>query len=123
MVAQYRVHDFGMERCAVVARIPEVDTLTEKNQTIAILGDTSRIEVWNLTSPNELNVKKLSWQKKPLRERLLGHFDMALGQTSRTEDFRCGPSGSLQTFELVCKGADCIIDFWQDIYFRPRFGE
>ncbi len=123
MIAQYRVRDFGMERCAIVAQIPDETTLKNSNLSFTIHGNTSRIEVWNLTSSEELDVKTLSWHSKPPRERLLGVFSLDLGQATRTHDFHCGRSGSLQTFELVCTSADCLIDFWQDIYFSPRFGE
>ena len=122
MVAQYRVRDYGMERCAIAAQILDRDTLHKQQQNLTIRGDTSNIEVWNLTSPGELDVNSLSFATKPNRGNLLGRFNVAEGQNSRTDDFFCGPSGSLQTFELVCTGKDCLIDFWQDIYFKPRFG-
>ena len=50
MVAQFRVHDYGMERCRVVSSIPSWELLQSRNQTLHLAGNTSRIEVWNLTS-------------------------------------------------------------------------
>ena len=123
MVAQYRVHDYGMERCAITAQILDQDFLHKMGQNLTIRGDTSNIEVWNLTAPGELNANRLSYALKPERGALLGKFSIAEDQQSQTEDFYCGPSGSLQAFELVCTGEDCEVDFWQDIYFKPRFGE
>lgn len=123
MVAQYRVRDYGMERCAIASQILDQTTLRRLRQNLTLHGDTSNIEVWNLTSSGDIDVNKLSWATKPKRESLLGRFNVVEGQNSQTGDFNCGPSGSLQTFELVCTGTDCFIDFWQDIYFKPRFGQ
>lgn len=122
MIAQYRVHDFGMERCAIAAQIPDKVTLASRNQSINMNGDTTRVEVWNLTVSKELDAKALSWRNKPVRNQLLGNLSVDIGQFSKTTDFYCGPSGSLQTFELACTSNACDIDFWQDIYFEPRFG-
>ena len=122
MIAQYRVHDFGMERCRITAAIPSVPILQEKNQTLHLAGDTTLIEVWNLTAPAEIDVRKLSWSTKPSRDRLLGRLSVAPNATLHSESFWCGPSGSLQSFELVCKGKSCYIEFFQDFYFKPRFG-
>ena len=126
MVAQFRVHDYGMERCRIVASIPSPDLLP-KNQSLTLLGDTSAIEVWNLTTPSapstELDVNSLSWKTKPPRNNLLGTVGVSVDSTIRSEEFWCGPSSSLQTFELVCTSPSCHIEFFQDIYFKPRFGE
>ena len=102
MVAQYRVHDYGMERCALIAQIPTRDQLQELNQTLEIQG-SNVIEVWNLTTSQELEAVKLTWANKPPRGKLLGKLTASEGQVSRTEDFHCGSSGSLQTYELVCR--------------------
>ena len=123
MVAQYRVHDFGMERCRIVSAIPPVPVLAAANQSLHLAGDTSLIEVWNLTAPDELDVTKLSWATKPKRERLLARLSVAPDATIESDEFWCGPSASLQAFELVCRGKSCYVEFWQDYYFKPRFGK
>lgn len=126
MIAQFRVHDYGMERCRIVSSIPSLDVLP-KNQSLLLSGDTSLIEVWNLTTPaapySELNVRTLSWNSRPSRESLLATIGVAVDSTMKSDEFWCGPSSSLQSFEFTCKSPGCHVEFFQDIYFRLRFGE
>lgn len=122
MVAQYRVHDYGMERCALISQIPTREQLQAINQTLELQG-SNMVEVWNLTTSRELRAAELTWKNKPSRGNLLGKLTVSEGGVSRTEDFHCGPSGSLQTYELVCTNEDCHFDFWQSIYLKPRYGE
>lgn len=127
MIAQFRVHDYGMERCRIVSSIPTWELLQTTNQTLHLAGDTSSIEIWNLTTPgapySELDERTLSWETKPPRERVIGTVGVAENSTHKSDEFWCGPSGSLQTFELVCRGVSCYVELWQDYYFKPRFGE
>lgn len=123
MVAQFRVHDYGMGRCRVVAAIPSWELLQERNQTLHLAGDTSRVEVWNLTASGELNESTLSWATKPARTNLIAAVRADANSTFKSDEFWCGPSGSLQTIELLCRGVSCYIELWQDYYFKPRFGE
>ena len=113
-----------MERCRIVSAIPGWDILQSLNQTLHLAGDTSHIEVWNLTTPStELDEKTLSWATKPVRRELITSFPVAENSTQTSDEFWCGPSGSLQTLEFLCTGIGCYIELWQDIYFKPRFGE
>lgn len=123
MVAQFRVHDYGMERCRIVSSIPSWSLLQSRNQTLHLAGDTSRIEVWNLTTSVELDERTLSWATKPSRLGLITTLGLDENSTHASDDFWCGPSGSLQTIEFLCTGIGCYIELWQDIYFQPRFGE
>lgn len=125
MIAQFRVHDYGMERCRIVSSVPSLDALP-KNQSLLLSGDTSVIEIWNLTTPtashSELDVRTLSWNTKPSRAGLLATIGAAVNSTMKSDEFWCGPSSSLQTFELACRSPGCHVEFFQDIYFRPRLG-
>lgn len=124
MIARFQVHDHGMERCRVVSSIPSWELLQKHNQTLHLAGDTSRIEVWNLTSSGrELDERKLSWASKPPRKELITTLSVAADSTHKSDEFWCGPSGSLQTIELLCQGTGCYIELWQDHYFQPRFGQ
>ena len=123
MIAQFRVHDHGMERCRVVSATPTWDLLSERNQTLHLAGDTSRIEIWNLTAAGELEERTLSWGSKPARKEVIGSVGLDANSTQKSDEFWCGPSGSLQTLELLCRGVSCYIELWQDYYFKPRFGE
>ncbi|KAL5504296.1 hypothetical protein ACEPAH_8370 [Sanghuangporus vaninii] len=123
MVAQFRVHDHGMERCRVISSIPSWELLQSYNQTLHLAGDTSRVEVWNLTSTGQgLDELTLSWKTKPPRRELITTLSVVENSTHASNEFWCGPSGSLQTIELLCTGVGCYIELWQDYYFRPRFG-
>ena len=123
MVAQYRVHDYGMERCRIVSTVPTWELLQSRNQTLHLAGDTSRIEIWNLTTSSELDEGTLAWETKPKRNNLLSTVGINANSTYSSDEFWCGPSGSLQTLELVCTGISCYIELWQDFYFKPRFGK
>ena len=126
MIGQFRVHDYGMERCAIIAQVPDYPTLVAKNQTLVARGNTSAIEVWwlDLDESGPLHANTLSWQTRPPRKQFLGHIAVEAGKTSQTSDFDCGPSNSFRAFELACPPSqdECFLDFWQDIYFKPRFG-
>ncbi|KAL5525642.1 hypothetical protein ACEPAG_6978 [Sanghuangporus baumii] len=123
MVAQFRVHDYGMERCRVVSSIPSWEILQLHNQTLHLAGDTSHVEVWNLTSTGQkLDELALSWKTKPPRKELITTLSVAENSTHASNEFWCGPSGNLQTIELLCTGVACYIELWQDYYFQPRFG-
>jgi len=126
MVAQFRVQDFGMERCRIVSSIPSTTILDELDTPFVLQGDTSYLQVWNLTTPaapnSELDVRTLSRSTRPARGQLLAHFDVQENSSHSSEDFWCGPSGSLQTLEIHCHGTACRIEFFQSFYFKPRFG-
>ncbi|EJD06941.1 uncharacterized protein FOMMEDRAFT_152279 [Fomitiporia mediterranea MF3/22] len=123
MIAQFRVHDYGMERCRVVSSIPSWELLQSHNQTLHLAGDTSHIEVWNLTSSGKaLDERTLAWETKPPRRELITTLSVHENSTHKSDEFWCGTSGSLQTFELLCPGVGCYIELWQDYYFQPRFG-
>ena len=123
MIAQFRVHDYGMERCRIVSAVPTWELLQSRNQTLHLAGDTGRIEVWNLTTSSELDERALSWETKPPRDQLIATVGIDANSTHSSAEFPCGPSGSLQTYELICTGVSCYVELWQDIYFKPRFGE
>lgn len=98
--------------------------MQSRNQTLHLAGDTSHIEVWNLTTTSvELDERTLSWATKPSRLGLITTLGLDENSTHASEEFWCGPSGSLQTIEFLCTGVGCYIELWQDIYFKPRFGE
>lgn len=123
MVVQFRVHDYGMERCRFVSSIPSWELLQSRNQTLHLAGDTTRIEVWNLLSSGELDERTLSWETKPPRKELVATLTVSENSTHKSDEFWCGPSGSLRTIELLCTGVGCFIELWQDVYFQPRFGQ
>ena len=135
MIAQYRVHDYGMETCRIAVSIPDKFVLAQKNQSYHIEGDTSIIEVWNITTPTiqpanggplrqvELDPHMLTWDSKPSRDRIMARLSIRENETNFSETFWCGPSGSLQTFELLCRGKGCYVELWQNYYFKPRYGK
>lgn len=126
MIAQFRVQDYGMERCRVVSTMPPSTTVEELDTPFVLQGNTSYLQVWNLTTPSapdsEIDVRTLSRSTRPARGQLLAHFDVHENSSHSSEDFWCGPSGSLQTLEIHCHGTGCHIEFFQSMYFKPLFG-
>jgi len=118
-IAQFRVHDFGMERCKVVATIPAnpialFEASPKRLKTYTLSGDTTNVQVWLLDSDPyvELNTLHLTYATRPARRTLLGSLHVAEDHMSSTPEFPC-PSGSLQTVEYVCTGPSCNIEFYQ----------
>ncbi|KLO17139.1 hypothetical protein SCHPADRAFT_913773 [Schizopora paradoxa] len=126
MIIQFRVQDYGMERCRIVSTMPPSNIVEELDTPFVLQGNTSYLQVWNLTTPSapnsELDVRTLSRSTRPTRGQLLAHFDVLENSSHSSEDFWCGPSGSLQTLEVHCHGTGCHIEFFQSLYFKPLFG-
>lgn len=115
-----------MENCILKLEIPSPVSLaaSDSNKTIKIFPDEAEIEVWQ-TSTNEVDRLTSSTSTSPASRRPQNEFlkttwVVRSGMTFETQQFDC-PSGSLQTFELVCKSRDCDVQFQQDVY-EPRLG-
>ena len=112
MVAQFRVHDYGMERCRIVSAIPGCDILQSLNQTLHLAGDTSHIEVWNLTTPRtELDEKTLSWATKPARRELILRFQLQRTLLRHRMNFGVDPQGVYRLSNFCVPGLDVILNF------------
>lgn len=130
-IAQFRVLDFGMEKCEIFFNISTPDVMSSEDsrwipfnrefKSSALDPSTPiPIDVYRLSSDKVLDVLNLSWKTKPATESFLGTFDVAEGMATHTPTFYC-PSDSLQTFEFRCgsgmQGADdCKVDWWQDMH-------
>lgn len=111
-IAQYRAGDFGMERCILTGAIPSLEALTATNQTLNQSGTPVHINVWRLETYERVNAQTLSWSTRPKRGSLFAQWDVSLGKSFTSDEFRC-PSGSLHTFEFTCTGAGCHLKFQQ----------
>ncbi|KAI0314402.1 hypothetical protein OF83DRAFT_1174774 [Amylostereum chailletii] len=119
MIAQLRVQDQNMERCAIVANIPTLDELRSHNRTLHIARENMTIQVWDLNpSAGEIDVTQLSWRTRPKRERLVADLPIRQGEETRTNVFDCGPARTLRLFEFACgegqSSDECGIEFWQE---------
>jgi hypothetical protein len=121
-IAQFRMHDFGMERCVIVISVPAQSTsapgsVDEDHRFIPggyeIKGDTQTIELWKLEdTQTPLDLRTLNYRNKPRRESLFASVNIAPGEDTRTREFFCRED-SLQTFEFVCPWEDCEARWWQ----------
>jgi hypothetical protein len=116
------MRDFNMERCVLAINVPSNST-GPPGETgpsgsfipggYEIKGDTGNIELWKLISPQEpLDIRKVSYRSKPMRESLLASVNIAPGQRITTREFSC-MQDSLQTFEFVCPWKGCEVSWWQ----------
>lgn len=120
---QFRVTDYAMEHCSVGAWIPSHETAAKTNRTFELANGSAEVELWNLTTSDreELNPYKVTWNKRPKRQALIGTLKIVEGQSTLMPSQFC-ETGSLQTFEFACPTAGCKIDFMQGAT-EPRLGE
>jgi hypothetical protein len=114
-VLQFRVQDFGMERCNVTLSPFIYNAEPPERTTVGAVNDTliGRVELWRLGLRTRLDPQDLSWRTRPIRSLLLASWEFTSGRRMETPEFLC-ESGSIMTFELACAGEDdCRIDFNQ----------
>ncbi|KAJ7150743.1 hypothetical protein C8R46DRAFT_1229677 [Mycena filopes] len=123
-IFQFRVQDFGMERCSLNLSVPgpaapsEEDSHRHLRTRAPALAETlkGRVEVWQLGLDKRLDPTALSWNTRPLRSLLLASWHLSESQEAQqltSPEFVCA-SGTIMTFELACAGkAECEVDFNQ----------
>ncbi|TFK47280.1 hypothetical protein OE88DRAFT_1665972 [Heliocybe sulcata] len=115
-IAQFRVRDFGMEKCQVVIDIPmSVDSGLSPNTMLRLGNNSVDVQVWELRAQSFLDLKSLSFNTRPARARLLTVLSVSEGGKSSSEYFSC-MSDTVKTFEFSClqESPACLLDFWQD---------
>ena len=110
-VLQFRAIDFGMERCALVLRLPDVGELDMS------IANNTILDVCALDTQGMLDPRVLSWATRPSCYRHVGVLAPRPGGEVQLPDFPC-PWGSLHSYGVSCaSGApDCGIDVWSDQY-------
>ncbi|KAJ7573793.1 hypothetical protein C8J56DRAFT_1065714 [Mycena floridula] len=112
-VAQFRILDFGMEKCVMKLALP----FHNNNSGLGLSPErikkpSSRdfaIDVWSLRPDLNFDAQSLTWRTMPQRDKPVGSFWIADAQIQRLEAFPCR-SGVYMTFEMVCAESDCDID-------------
>ncbi|KAK7042608.1 hypothetical protein R3P38DRAFT_2891393 [Favolaschia claudopus] len=119
-IAQFRAIDWGMELCTLNAVIPGTTDLIEfMNFTITPSQgnlDSVMVEIWRVSGPETtqpLDTRTLSWKTKPKRKHVVGYWSLKPGTKLESEVFFCA-SNSLHTFEFLCVGDGCHLQFQQD---------
>ncbi|TFY61698.1 hypothetical protein EVJ58_g4354 [Rhodofomes roseus] len=105
-VLQFRVMDYGMERCALALRLPFIESNTSKPVDLDICAlDVSR----------QLNLRTLSWSTRPPCKNLVGTLRGGAGEEVRLPEFSC-KWGELYTYEVSCAAESpaCDVDVWAD---------
>ncbi|KAF8487759.1 hypothetical protein JB92DRAFT_2758829, partial [Gautieria morchelliformis] len=108
-VLQFRTMDFGMERCALVLRLPIV------GESDASSANTTTLDICTLDAPRLLDPRVLSWETRPRCQKHMGTLVGRPGREVQLPDFPC-PWGSLHTYEVACASdaPECNIDVWSN---------
>lgn len=126
MIAQHRVHDYGLQRCAIASTIPNPALLPAQNRTLTLAPFDFEIEVWLLDTEALLDVRKLSWNTRPSRKSKIGNVVVRRDAEMFSPEFNCGEPGSVRTYELACKKDDSLCDLafiQMQPETKPRMGE
>ncbi|KAH6899468.1 hypothetical protein BKA70DRAFT_1437278 [Coprinopsis sp. MPI-PUGE-AT-0042] len=107
VILQFRILDFGMERCRFTLAI---EPATYRYQS------GSKIDVWELDAPKRFDPQIMSWSTRPSRIRLFSTLTLDTNSTVyESPEFHCR-SRALRTFEVACSGtAMCQLEFRQDV--------
>jgi len=113
-IVQFRILDYGMERCAVTFDLPDEATIRGRHRDNNLdLNGVAKVQVWELDTTCEIDVKTINKRNLPPRKKLLDTLDLKMGNLSSTIEFPC-KSRSMHTYELACVAHDCRVMFWQD---------
>jgi hypothetical protein len=106
-VLQFRAMDFGMERCALVLRLPPL------NESVWSGTNTTILDVCALDAAHLLDARVISWARRPDCRKHVGTFIPLADGEVQLPDFPC-PWGSLHTYEVACtsNALDCSMDVW-----------
>ncbi|KAK0209094.1 hypothetical protein DFS33DRAFT_1380576 [Desarmillaria ectypa] len=116
MILQFRIMDFGMERCTLMGVLPSAADLERSAKSVPVVSnEAAKLEVWFLDGNNvQLNAETLSYSNRPRRKALAGVWGATMNQRVQISDtFEC-LSRSLLTFEFVCTEPGCYLHFKQD---------
>ncbi|KAJ7028060.1 hypothetical protein C8F04DRAFT_69279 [Mycena alexandri] len=117
-IIQFRVQDFGMERCTLNLTTPAAmagDAVDHGHIHDRAPTETSKglVELWQLKLDRCIDPTALSWSTRPRRSHLLATWDVSHRSNVGTLDFVCA-SRSIMSFELACAGEGaCQVDFKQ----------
>ncbi|EPQ55669.1 hypothetical protein GLOTRDRAFT_115949 [Gloeophyllum trabeum ATCC 11539] len=118
-IAQFRILDYGMERCELMVQVAADQTLgPESSMRLSeSFANSSKpepgcISVWRLDAPEPLDPKRLWWRNKPTRISQVAAFDPQVDPPS-VYRFDC-VQDSLHSFEIVAEDESCYMEWWQD---------
>jgi len=106
-ILQFRVMDYGMERCALALRLP--------SRSDSDKPDTVSLDLCALDVPRQLDPHTLSWSTRPPCRSVVGTLRGSGGEEVRLPEFSC-KWGSLYTYEVSCAPESplCDVDVWAD---------
>ncbi|KAJ7664448.1 hypothetical protein DFH06DRAFT_323722 [Mycena polygramma] len=112
-VIQFRVQDWGMERCSLAFR-SSVGKSQSGNHHERDMAEhwTGSVDVWRLDEGKRINGQSLSWNTRANRRDLMASWNLSTAEHLETGEFDC-KSGSILTFELSCSSNDCQLEFIQ----------
>ncbi|KAJ7267911.1 hypothetical protein C8J57DRAFT_1326138 [Mycena rebaudengoi] len=121
-IVQYRVQDFGMEKCTLQlsTSIPPEASGHGHGRDIHA-HNMGQIDLWKLDHDRRLDRKSLSWNSRPRRLSLTTTWDVSNDAPMETAEFPCATT-SILTFELACaRHSECRLEFIQP-RVEPRAG-
>ncbi|KAI0077305.1 hypothetical protein K474DRAFT_1596395, partial [Panus rudis PR-1116 ss-1] len=111
-ISQFRVLDFGMERCQLAIRLPAANATLEYPFAFqsGAEGDV-RLDICKLqTDPKRpLDARKLSWRSKPRCAKKVGTLVVRPGAEATLAEFSCR-WGEHHAFEVTCADPECLLD-------------
>ncbi|KAJ7268001.1 hypothetical protein C8J57DRAFT_1326356 [Mycena rebaudengoi] len=113
-IVQYRVQDFGMEKCILQlsTSIPPEASGHDHGRDIDA-HSMGQIDLWKLDHDRRLDRKSLSWGSRPRRLSLTTTWDVSKDAPMETVEFPCA-TNSILTFELACaRHSECRLEFIQ----------
>ncbi|KAJ6489249.1 hypothetical protein C8R47DRAFT_478946 [Mycena vitilis] len=118
-VVQFRVQDWGMERCSLMLRSSVRNSQSGNHHGRDMLEHrTGSVDVWRLDEGKRINAQYFSWSTKANRRDLMASWNLSTTEHLETGEFGC-QSGLILTFELSCSSNDCHLEFVQTKE-RPR---
>jgi len=120
-IVQFRVRDFGMERCRFQFGLPKNGVLDPlRNNRTSVQphweagGSEAVISIWSLDTSRWLERTDLCYRSKPPRSERVATMLVKQNEVIRsTEQFLC-PSDNILTYEIACESANCDISILQD---------
>ncbi|KIP04046.1 hypothetical protein PHLGIDRAFT_15474 [Phlebiopsis gigantea 11061_1 CR5-6] len=113
-IYQFRVVDFGMERCQLRLKLPALDAPLPDPFHFAGDAGVALVDVYEAPVLDRLmDLSTLSWARKPPFRAYVGTFAATPEREVTLPEFPC-KWGEVRTFKMSCapQNPDCVVDVW-----------
>lgn len=108
-IAQFRVMDYGMEKCSLAFHLPDSPTPYLDPIISTTSGEDAIVDVWLLSPNGPLDPRSLTWSSKPTARLHLGTLSIAHNRATSLPPLPC-TSNSFQAYQLTCVSDGCLVD-------------